>query len=785
MSAEKTSAADDRIFERYARAKKFYKASIGAEPVVLNSSVLPAWIGETNRFWYERQTPTGKQFRCVDAVAGVNEPAFDHDAVAEALASASGERARSENLPIRDLSFSDDLGSVFFSAFDRRWRYQGRRCREVAALRAGVRSPDGSKELFCQDNNLWVRDLKTGDERALTQDGEERNAYAALCTGWGGPNGAPHMCGPQARWSPDGRKLLTIQRDSRGVRDLPIMNYVPSGDVTRPTVDFVPIAYPGDEALETSRLLCIDIATGRHQAADYRQLPATRNGYGFFDASLGWWNNDGRIAYFIDVDHGYKYARVIEFDTQTGVCRELFEETSDTHVNLMLNQDDPPDILPIIENNELIWFSERTGYGHFYLYDLTSGDLIRPLTSGDWIARKIVRYIPERREVFVQTAGREAGIDPYYRNLVRIDLESGNMATVVEGDFDHITIPRVVDAHGMFVSGLRRIASASGWPYCGVAPSGDFAVVTRSRADSAPTTYLLDRNGKEITVVEQADLSGLPDGWQWPEPVELVAADGATPIYGVVFRPSDFDPDVAYPVISHGFNQPEIAIVPKGSFSNENSGGAAYHDAAALAELGFVVVMIDGRGSPMRDKAFYDHCYGRFERASDIDDHVAGIRQLAERHSSFDLDRVGVYAAFSGGSGAVQGLLRHPDFFKVGTTTALHDRRFMPAQMQANKYEGVHVPQGERHHMEDFADQLRGKLLIAIGLLDRSTAPAATFRLVEAFQKANKTFDMIALPNMGHDLSPYLTRRSWDYLVQHLARQTPPRDFDLLSDEDV
>ena len=773
---------DTQIHERYSRAKKLYRASIGGTPVVLNASVLPAWIGNTNRFWYERQIPSGKEFRCVDAAAGTNQPAFDHKVLASALAAASGEDVTSDNLPLKDLFFADDLSTVSFDAFEKRWRYQGGECLEADQAPGGLVSQDGKKELFCRDNNLWLRDLESSAERALTEDGEERNAYAALCQGWGGPIGAPHMQGPQARWSPDGRKVFTIQRDSRSVKDLPIIKYVPQGEETRPTVEHVPIAYAGDEALETSRLLCIDVATGKHTAADYRQLPATRNGYGFFDASLGWWSADSRLAYFIDVDSGYKYARVVELDTETGQCRVLFEETSDTHVNLMLNQDDPPDILPIPETNELVWFSERTGYGHFYLYNLTSGSLLRQLTSGDWIARKIVRYVPDRREIFVQTAGRADGVDPYYRDLVRINLDSCEMSLLIEGDLDHITVPQTVDTNSNFVSAFRGAAFSSGWPYCGISKNGEYAVVTRSRVDSAPTTHLIDRNGHEIMLVEEADVSGLPDGWRWPEPVELRAADGVTPIYGVIFRPSDYNPDKSYPVISHGFNQPEIAIVPKGAFSNDNSGGCAYFDAAALAELGFVVVMIDGRGSPMREKVFYDHSYGCFEKASDIDDHVAGIRQLAERYPSFDLDRVGVYAAFSGGSGAVQGLLHHPEFFKVGVTTALHDQRFMPAQMQTNKYEGIEHSVKDRLHMEDYAHRLRGKLLLMTGLLDRSTTPAATFRLVEALRKANKSFDMIALPNMGHELSPYLTRRSWDYMIEHLTGQLPPKDFDLSSE---
>ena len=770
------------LAERYKRAKALYKASIGGKPVVLNANVLPVWIATTNQFWYQRQTRGGWEFRRVDADHHENRPAFDHIALARALSMASGEAVDERKLPVADVELFEEFDVVEFTAFKKRWRFQSGDCKDIAPLSKGVLSPDAQREVFVQDHNLWLRDLKSGKELALTEDGEERNAYGALCTAWGAPNGPPNLHGVQARWSPDGSRVFTLQRDTRGVKDLPILHYAPSGQAPRPRVEKVPIAYPDDQELETSRLLCIDINTGHGRHTSYPPLPATRNGYGFFESSLGWWGSGSRLAYFVDVDKAYKYARVVEFDTDTGACRVLLEETSKTHVNLMLNQDDRPDFLPLSETDEIIWFSERSGYGHLYLYDLKAGEEVRPLTSGEWIARKIVRCIPERREIFVQTAGRQDGLDPYYRDLVRINLDSGEMTDIITGASDHSTVPVMNDTNAMISSGLRGVGSGPGAPFCGVSPTGDYAVTTRSRIDASPETLLLNRQGEVVLTLEQADISALPDGWQWPEPVKAVAADGTTPIYGAVFRPSHFDPEQTYPVISHGFNQPEIAIVPKGSFNNENSGGSAFFDAAALAELGFIVVMIDGRGSPMREKAFYDHSYGWFERASDIGDHVAAIKQLAERYKAFDLTRVGITAAFSGGSGAVQGLLKHPDFFKVGTTTALHDRRFMPAQMQGNKYEGFGGPAGERRHMEGYADRLRGKLLLMTGLLDRTTAPAATLRLVDALQEANKTFDMIALPKLGHDLSPYFTRRSWDYFVEHLAGQTPPTDFDLASD---
>ena len=273
--------------------------------------------------------------------------------------------------------------------------------------------------------------------------------------------------------------------------------------------------------------------------------------------------------------------------------------------------------------------------------------------------------------------------------------------------------------------------------------------------------------------------SGLPENWQWPEPVKLLAADGKTDIYGLVFRPSYFCSDQSYPVIAHGFNTPEICNVSKGAFSNGKTSGFSYYDAAALAELGFIVVQIDGRGTPLRAKSFQDDSYGSFQSASNIDDHVAGIRQLAKEYSYMDIDRVGISAASQGGSGAVEGMLRHSSFFKVGAGIALHDRRFTSAAKMGNKYEDLSGPLSTHKYPEQLVENLEGKLLMMHGMLDWATAPAGVFRLIEALHAENKDFDLVLLPNVGHAVNEYFIRRSWDYFVRYLLQADPPKEFNL------
>ena len=264
----------------------------------------------------------------------------------------------------------------------------------------------------------------------------------------------------------------------------------------------------------------------------------------------------------------------------------------------------------------------------------------------------------------------------------------------------------------------------------------------------------------------------------------MLAADGKTDIYGLIYRPSDFSPDHSYPVINETFNTPDMPWVPKGSFSNNLIYGKGYLEAAAWAELGFIVVQVDGRGASFRNKAFQDQSYGWIESGSHFDDHVAGIQQLAQRYPYMDLERVGL-VSLMGGTGAVQGLLQYPDFYQVGANGMMHDSRLMSTSMWSDKYEGLAGPEPQYRYPEAYADKLQGKLLMVGGMSDYTCTPSNTFRMVEAFQKANKDFDLMLLPNLGHANSGYLTRRAWDYLVKHLLEIEPPQDFKLTNCEEL
>ena len=778
MSTTAPTTPEDTITSRYQRAK--YLLQGGLQQAVPNALIFPVWIKNSNCFWYQRNTATGKEIRLVNAELASNTPAFNHSALADALAQASGEQVDANNLPVNDLNGQRSATmemtlqpvTLTFSAFGKRWKYfeDTEQIIEVEPFPNDyLLSPDGSKAVFRRDYNLWLKDLVTFEERALTTDGEQFYQYAIPGSVF--DNSAfVNLLGLQAVWSGDSQRLFTVQLDQRDVKSVAVVSHVPADGSLRPQTTFNKLAFPDDPVAESYRLVIIDIASAHVQDVNYHNVAVTYGGCGgFFDNQFGWWGSDNRHAYFVDVDRHYKYARVVQCNTDTGSTRIVFEETSSTRVELFMGVFDQANIVPLPQTNELLWYSNPSGWSHYYLYDLITGELKNTVTSGQWLVRDVVHVEHSRRELFVTTSGRSADKqrDPYYRDLVRINIDSGEITTLVSSDHEYICVsPNDV------MQSLNGYCGTS----CGVSPSGDFAVVTRSRADQMPASFLLDRDAENILDIETPDSSNLPENWQWPEPVTMKAADGQTDIYGVIYRPADFSPDQRYPVIDQSLIGYLYPVAAKGSFTNNMGLGGMYTEALALAELGFIVVQIDGRGSRNRDKAFMEQSYGWMNTMSQIDDHVSAIKQLAERYPFMDLDRVGICALNMGGNGVLEGMFKHPDFYKVGVCGQLYDARIMGPN---NRFfcEG-HSPCETQKYPEELVDNLKGKLLLMLGLQDY-VPPAVTFRVVEALQRANKDFDLIVEPNWGYTSSSYQTRRAWDFLLKHLKGVQPPTEFNL------
>lgn len=547
----------DPIEGRYHRAEILMQG-LRTQNLVQNDTVLPNWIEKTDCFWYARanrvgKAPTakiGKEFRLVDAIALTNDSAFDHAALTAALAKVSAQEVNAEDLPISRMKITLSPLIVCFTAFGRRWQFDGDNstCTEVDLVSVGpfeTLSPDGKQVAFARDNNLWARDTVTGEERALTEDGEDCLSYAATASAYGAPWQYPAgLAG--AQWSPDSQRLFVVQRDNQQVNILPLVNHLPENGSLRPTVELAKVAYPGDEHVETYRHLSIEVASGRLCEADYRQTPVCPSDWAYFTLSrLGWWASDCRHAYFIDQERGDQIVRLVEFDTNTGTTRVLFEESNDTYINVKPDAMDAPHYTYLPDTNELIWWSERSGWGHLYLYDLNSGELKHAITSGNWRVRDILYVDTARRELWIQTAARVPSRNPYYRDICRVHIDTGELTTVLSTDHEY-------DVHEQKTNILRLLGKigVSERKISGVSPGGDYVVTTRSRVDQVPVSLLLNRDGDTLMELESADVSNLPENWQWPEPVKMLAADGNTDIYGVLFRPSDYAEDKKYPVIN-------------------------------------------------------------------------------------------------------------------------------------------------------------------------------------------------------------------------------------------
>ena len=783
----------EAMTSRYERAQRFEQEN-WISRMVINTYVWSKWIGNTDSFVYKREVRLknhnlsastdilkchiGLEYRLVDCRSKTNILAFDHEALAFAIKKLLGRRVDAKRLPITELDPSQLPASIVFAAFDKRWKFYTDTCvlEEIKVYEKNwLISPDGKKAAFLRDYNLWVTDIESGEETRLTSDGQRYYAYGGLPERADIVNessGLQAGLSPQALWSPDSKWLFTHQTDERHVCYLPGIRYVPMDGNTRPRLMMPRYSCPGDQNLAVYFLIGFCINSGEKVIAKYPHVLDVGLVAGLFQRGRIWWSEDSKTVYFVDIGRREKNVCVVAMDISTGVTRILFEEVSDTYAELSFLNEDVCSFLPLPATQELLWWSERSGWAHLYLYDLATGEVKTTVTKGSWLVREIIGLDFDRREVYFQAAGRVDNRDPYYCEICRANLESGDLTVLASGDHNylmHRSGAMFVDAMGMLG---RDVTHASG-----LARSGNYFVATRTRIDEPSVSELRDRQGNIIMILEKSDISGLPTNWKWPEPVQLVAADGKTDIYGSIFRPTDFDADKQYPVIDYVQVNPAASNVPKSAFCSDINSATTYFSAAALAELGFVVVLIDGRGSTQRDKAFHDESYDRILSASNLEDHVAGIRQLWQRYSYMDLERVGITGP-GGCNGPAYGIMAYPDFYKVAVANSIYDPRLTHGadtyqqDFQENSY--------DQSVLSSLVKNLKGELFLVQGMLDNFYHPAGMLQLVDALVQENKKFDMLMLPNGGHMWREgYPLRRAWDYMVLHLQQNEPPLNFEL------
>ncbi len=777
------------MWEAYTRAERFLHWNVARS--IYRAEVKPNWIGKTGAFWYRVRTPSGSEFVRVDPQSKTRRPAFDHVRLAAALSTAAGKACEPGGLPFETIAFVDEAEIVEFDAWEAHWRYNPaegilQKTESKPAIKPGeLVSPDGCWAAFVRENNLYVRAIPEGEEIALTGDGEPDNGYAlspGSSTGAVTQRLSGQPAAPVALWSPDSTKLLTHRLDQRMVKDLALIQHVPTDGSRRPVAHTYKYAMPGDERLAETHLLAIDVRSRQPVWAASRPLLVPF--ISPLELQFAWWGAGSRMVYYLDYARGNQSVRFYQLDTQTGETRCLLEESSQTYLEPTLTLGAKPDIRVLEDSQELLWFSERDGWAHLYLYDLSTGQLKRQVTQGTFVVREI-KYVDETgRWVYFLASGsvanrdpakdagcsrdpakdagcsrdpaKDAGCsrDPYRRQLYRASLEGGELELLTPEGGDHeVTF----------------------------SPEGACFVDAYGRADLAPVSLLRSAAGELLVKLEDADLSRLFElGWQVPERFSVKAQDGVTDLYGLLYKPTHFDPAKRYPVIDAVYPGPQHGRVPNAILPGNM--GAFYWDPQALAELGFIVVAIDSFGTPYRSKAFHDTAYGKLGEVGGLVEHIPALRQLAARRPYLDLERVGIYGHSGGGYASTRAMLTYPDFYKVAVSSAgNHDNRGYVAGW-GEKYHGL--VEGDNYANQDnpsLAANLKGHLLLVHGDMDDNVHPALTLQVVDALIKANKDFDLLILPNRNHLFSKdvYFYRKLWDYFVKHLLGVEPPKGYQI------
>ncbi len=746
---------------RYAQAEQLL--SWHANDLVYGDAVVPAWMAGGQRFWYRNKTSTGPEFIVVDPSRRSRGHLFDRDRLASALSLAADTSFVGHKLPFQTFDFVEgsEEGAIRFDAMKK-----GFTC-DIAAYTCEVgdtlpdqtpfvRSPDGAWEAFSHEHNLWLRNMQGGDSIQVTTDGEDLWEYGVQAA-----RPSQIIAGtaqrPVLQWSPDSRRIAVQRMDERNVETLPLY----SSTHTRPKGYTYPYPLPGDSIIPRFDIHIVDVEAKSNVKVQLDPQPyLTFTATEMSDST--WvtvkWKEAGERLYFVHATRGAKSITLYEADLATGAATPIVGDTMDTHVELNLDiVGGRPNWDVVNGGRDILWFSERDGWGHLYRFG-PDGDLKNRITQGPWTFGELLHVDESTDRVIFTARGREAGQIPMFRKLYSVGIDGSGLALIGAEDGDHA---------------VR------------VTPDGQYLVDAYSRPDVPPVSVLRDTSGRAVMELEYADLAALEAiGWSPPRIFEYKGRDGITTIYGLMHLPSDFDSTTVYPVVEYVYPGPFIGSVGTWDFGGGPLGLVVRADQDALAELGFAVLQMDHMGTSLRSKAMLDHYWGNMGD-NGIPDHVAALRQLGARHGFLDLDRVGIYGHSGGGFASTGAILRYPDIYKVAVSSSgNHDNRSYHAAY-AEKYQGLLVSDTV-NGTDNYANQvnaslaanLEGKLMLMTGDMDDNVHPAMTLQVVDALIKANKSFDFLILPNRAHDLNePYVVRRRWDYFVEHLMGAEPPRNF--------
>jgi dipeptidyl-peptidase-4 len=773
--------------------------------MIFSTSVDAHWMKKSDRFWYEYETSQGKKWLLVDPVRRTKTPLFDSDKLAAELTRAVKDPFDGQHLKLDNMKLLADENTLQFTVkstaevLKKDWAelkaknknskdslekkvhtFQfnliSQQLKEIETEKEPTRlawaniSPDSSKVVYVKNFNLFwmdkanflkaVKDLKdtTLVENAITKDGVADYEY-----GWGdrGDDNVEVEKKKNDRkrapvlWSADSKQFILTRTDQRKVKDLWVIHNTRD---PRPTLETYKYAMPGEKeqpqsdlvhySFDTRTLSNLPIDTFKDQTLSlWSTTPAANTRDDDFRPTT--WLGTATEFYFAISSRDLKRVDVLRWNLKTNQKELVIEERSNTYIDF-----EKPELL----GNDLIWWSERDGWGHFYLYD-KSGTLKRQLTSGPYHTAGAARVDGALRKLYFTANGKEKGEDPYYEHLYSVSLDGGAVTLLNKGDFNHEI--SINDGASYFVSNFSRV-------------------------NTVPASALFDRNGAKIMDLETADLSQLmAAGYKFPEPFTFKADDGITDLYGVMYKPFDFDSTRSYPLVQYVYPGPQTEAVNK-------SFGRGMDRTDRLAQFGFVVVTLGNRGGhPARSKWYHNFGYGDM-RDYGLADKKAAVDQLADRHSFIDRSKVGIHGHSGGGFMSTAAMLVYPDVFKVAVSSAGNHENNIYNRWWSEKHHGVQeriLPSGDTtfvYQIEknpDLAKNLKGHLMLSTGDVDNNVHPAGTIRMANALIKAGKRFEFVLLPGQRHgygDMNEYFFWKMGDYFTAHLLGDTNPPPVDMV-----
>ncbi len=692
----------------------------------------PTWIGDTSDLWYRKTVEGGHRFVRVDAENQQKQAAFDHERLAKALSASRDNVYSPLELPFEEIKFINNeraievkVGDSLYTCSINDYSCEGEEQKdrddrepwqeeEDDKNDEEVTSPDGKWVAFIQNYNVAIRKKGTDETVMLSTDGSEGNYYDA----------------DTFKWSPDSKKLVSYRVKPGFDRQVHYIESSPE-DQIQPKHHQISYAKPGD-VLDEKQPVLFDVENRKQIIVERSTFP---NAYRISNAK--WWE-DSRAFHFEYNERGHQVYKVIEVDGETGETRTLIHEEPEKFFSYSTTK-----FSHYSENGEeIIWASERDGWRHLYLYDGKTAEVKHQITDGDWVVRRVDSVDTEKRQIWFQASGVDANQDPYFHHSFRVNFDG---------------------------SGLKRLTEANGNHEVVYSSDMKYYVDVWSRIDRAPVAQLKRTSDQKVIMeLERGDLGPLKKaGWQAPESFVAKGRDGETDIWGMIVRPTDFDPNKNYPVIEYIYAGPHDSFVPK-SFSS-------YHHMMSLAELGFIVVQIDGMGTDNRSKKFHNVAWKNLKDAG-FPDRIRWHKAAAEKYDYYDISKVGIYGTSAGGQSSMGALLFHPDFYKVAVSASgCHDNR-MDKIWWNEQWMGWPVgPHYSASSNVDNAWRLQGDLLLIVGELDTNVDPSSTYQVADALIKANKHFELFTVPGGGHTSGGELGERMRrDFFVEHIHGIDPP-----------